>query len=144
MNSRSIIQAMKFTFVGCLNTAIDWAIYFLILKYFPNESNLFYMAAKSFSYFCGIINSFLLNRYWTFNAGDTRHEGIRFIRFVVVNTFSLSINSLIVYILLNYTVTHFYALLIATTITFFLNFILSKLWVFRKEKVSVNHQGINV
>jgi hypothetical protein len=70
----NIVQLFKFATVGCFNTLIDWAIYFIILKLFPAESVIFYTAAKGFSYFCGILNSFFLNRVWTFRDSLQENE----------------------------------------------------------------------
>ena len=36
-----ILQLLKFTAVGFVNTFIDWGIYLIVLKTFPAESVLF-------------------------------------------------------------------------------------------------------
>lgn len=136
MNSESIVQFGKFATVGCLNTLIDWLVYFTILKIFPAESILFYAVAKGFSYFCGIINSFFLNRYWTFNVSRKQNEKTRFLKFTLVNALGLGINSTSLYVLLSYYNSHIVTLFLATAISFGFNFILSKSWVFRKGKMA--------
>jgi putative flippase GtrA len=137
----NIVQLFKFATVGCFNTLIDWAIYFIILKLFPAESVIFYTAAKGFSYFCGILNSFFLNRVWTFRDSLQENEGGRFAKFMVVNLIGLGINSVSVYIFLNMEFRHVAALFFATAITFSFNFILNKLWVFRKGKMFAKTTG---
>lgn len=141
MFTESVIQFLKFAAVGGVNTFIDWAVYFTVLKMFPAESIIFYSLAKGFSYFCGMLNSFFLNRCWTFKAGPEEHEGSRFIRFVVVNALGLGINSVFIFIFLNLNLNHALALFFTTGITFGFNFTLSKLWVFRKDKMVAKTTG---
>ncbi|TEB07103.1 GtrA-like protein [Pelotomaculum schinkii] len=133
--TENIFQLCKFALVGCLNTFIDWAVYFAIVKLYPVESIYFYTAAKGLSYFCGILNSYFLNRCWTFKTIHDHHEGGRFIRFVLVNAVGLGINSASIYIFLNLNLAQMTALFLATAIAFTFNFTLSKLWVFRKGKM---------
>ncbi|MEG3070842.1 MAG: GtrA family protein [Peptococcaceae bacterium] len=128
-------QLLKFAAVGFVNTFIDWGIYLIVLKSFPAESVLFYTIAKGFSYFCGIINSFFLNKFWTFKANLHGNKGNRFIKFILVNLVGLGINSVSIYVFLNMEIKQAIALFSATFITFLFNFILNKLWVFRKEKM---------
>jgi putative flippase GtrA len=137
----NIVQLFKFATVGCFNTLIDWAVYFIILKLFPAESVIFYTAAKGFSYFCGILNSFFLNRVWTFRDSLQENEGGRFAKFMAVNLIGLGINSVSVYVFLNMEFRHVAALFFATAITFSFNFILNKLWVFRKGKMVAKTTG---
>lgn len=141
MNTENILQLCKFAAVGCVNTFIDWAVYFVILTAFPDESIFFYSAAKGFSYFCGMINSFFLNRCWTFKTDPAGHEGARFAKFVLVNAVGLGINSASIYVFLNLNLTHAVALFFATFIAFAFNFTLSKLWVFRKGKIVAKTSG---
>lgn len=137
----NILQLFKFAAVGCVNTLIDWAVYFIMLKLFPSESVIFYTVAKGFSYFCGILNSFFLNRFWTFR--DNLHENERgmFAKFLVVNLVGLGFNSVSIYIFLNLEFKQTMALFMATIITFSFNFILNKLWVFRKGKMVAKTSG---
>ncbi|MDD3654680.1 MAG: GtrA family protein [Desulfotomaculaceae bacterium] len=141
MLNENILQLGKFALVGCINTFIDWAVYFTIIKIFPSESILFYAIAKGFSYFCGIVNSFFLNRCWTFKASPVDNVKGRFLKFTVVNTVGLGINSISVYILLNLNISQYITLFLATSFAFCFNFALSKLWVFRKEKIIAKTTG---
>ena len=137
----NILQLFKFGAVGCLNTLIDWSVYFIILKLFPAESVIFYTVAKGFSYLCGILNSFYFNRFWTFKDSLHENEGGRFVKFILVNMVGLGFNSVSIYIFLNLEFKHTMALFFATMITFFFNFILNKLWVFRKCKMVAKTSG---
>lgn len=137
----NILQLIKFTTVGCVNTFIDWSVYFVIVRMFPEQSIIFYTFAKGFSYLCGMINSFLLNRCWTFKVGSVDGEGGRFMKFVLVNALGLSINSGSVYMFLHLNLSHLQAIILATAITFSFNFTLSKFWVFRKGLLAKTSGG---
>jgi len=143
MGIESVLQICRFAAVGCINTFIDWAVYFTILKIYPAESIIFYTAAKGFSYFCGIVNSFFLNRCWTFKINTEGHEGCRFFKFVLVNMIGLGINSASIYEFLHFNLPQTLALFMATAIAFTFNFTLSKLWVFRKDKMVAKTTGGN-
>lgn len=137
----NVLQLFKFAAVGCVNTLIDWSIYFVIFTIFPSETAVFYAAAKGFSYFCGIMNSFFLNRLWTFRDSPHENEGGRFVKFLVVNLVGLGFNSVSIFIFLNLEFKQTMALFFATLITFSFNFILNKLWVFRKGKMVAKTSG---
>ncbi|MCL6560011.1 MAG: GtrA family protein, partial [Firmicutes bacterium] len=91
MKNENFVQLVKFALVGCVNTLVDWAVYFAVIRLFPAESAFFYASAKGFSYFCGIVNSFFLNRCWTFKAANVGGEGGRFFKFVLVNAVGLTV-----------------------------------------------------
>lgn len=138
MIKKGVSQLSKFAVVGCINTFIDWIVYLAVLKAFPAESTFFYTIAKSFSYFCGIINSFYLNNYWTFKTKSDENVGDKFAKFVLVNLAGLCINSASIYIILNLKnlkLVHPMALFLSAFITFTTSFTLNKLWVFRRGKM---------
>ncbi|RJQ30572.1 MAG: GtrA family protein [Peptococcaceae bacterium] len=137
----NILQLIKFALVGGVNTFIDWAVYLLIIKIFSPESIIYYTAAKGFSYFCGMINSFFLNRYWTFNVQSSDNEKNRFLKFVLVNAVSLGINTGSLYLLLRLNGHHLVALFLATAASFVFNFSLNKMWVFRGRKAAPEATG---
>lgn len=131
----NILQFVKFAAVGCVNTLIDWAVYFLILKTLSPEGIIYYTAAKGFSYFCGVVNSFFLNRCWTFIVYSNGNEKIRFLKFVFVSAISLGINAGSLFIFLYLGAYHPVALFLATATSFSFNFSFSKFWVFGSNKI---------
>jgi putative flippase GtrA len=70
------------------NTAVDLII-FNLLRLIPGMPDV---AAKAVSYFCGIINSFFWNKYWTFNARGTSKGKREFAVFLAVNLPPLVVN----------------------------------------------------
>src|SRR5713101_8411339 len=73
-------QALRFGLVGGLNTLVDLMILNGLLLLFPTTSTLMLLAYNSLAYSLGGVNSFLLNKYWTFGYRQrtTRRELIRF------------------------------------------------------------------
>jgi putative flippase GtrA len=143
---------MKFVAVGAVNFLVDYGVLTLlnvVLGWPLVLSNII-------SYSCGVINSFLLNRYWTFKMklsffkrysirlnNRTVHPvfvSFDFLKFIFVNLVSLGVNTLAVYILGDlYGLPTIFAKLIATAFSFIVNFAGNKLLVF-KDKPAENVQ----
>jgi len=81
-------QAVRFIVVGFSNTAVDLII-FNLLRLIPGMPDF---AAKAISYFCGIVNSFFWNKYWTFNARGSAKGKREFLVFLAVNIPPLVVN----------------------------------------------------
>jgi len=88
------LQPGKFALVGVANTLLDFAL-FLALVYLAGMRPV---PANVISYSSGILNSFVLNKHWTFKA--TRDQGVlhrQLAVFVGVNLVGLGIASVIVW-----------------------------------------------
>ncbi|WP_058303294.1 GtrA family protein [Gorillibacterium timonense] len=140
---------LKFGIVGVANTFVDFAVY-TILYYFGVP----YRVAQCFSYAAGTLNSYILNKKWTFAAkakdsdqsvqtGSTPGSGEagsvrridypQAIRFLIVNLISLGVSLVLLGFLKEQLGLHAIAAkLLVTVVTTLLNFVGSKLWVFRK------------
>jgi len=73
-------QVLRFGLVGGLNTLVDLLILNGLLWLFPTTSSLMLLAYNALAYSLGAVNSFLLNKYWTFGRRQktTRRELVRF------------------------------------------------------------------
>lgn len=76
----SLRQMLRFGLVGVLNTAIDLLALNALLFLFPTKSTVLLLAYNSFAYSLGAVNSFFLNKYWTFKQKrpTTQGELVRF------------------------------------------------------------------
>jgi putative flippase GtrA len=74
-------QIGRFSIVGVFNTVLDLCLFNLLLWSFPTQNTLLILVYNSIAYSIGAINSFLLNKYWTFQRkqSTTKGEVIRFI-----------------------------------------------------------------
>ena len=61
-NKKAILQFGKFLVVGAINFLVDFGIFKLLTVVF----GMLTVPANVISYTAGVLNSFLLNRYWTF------------------------------------------------------------------------------
>ncbi len=79
--SRDIRQFLRFGLVGCLNTLVDLLALNCLLWLWPTRNTAALLLANSLAYAFGALNSFLLNRYWTFQRRGraTRREIARFV-----------------------------------------------------------------
>jgi putative flippase GtrA len=82
----TIKQMVKYGLVGMLNTLLTAAIIWILLYILSDEENpestpaLIMLIANSTGYLAGLINSFILNRNWTFKSkSDWKLSLLRFL-----------------------------------------------------------------
>lgn len=143
---KSIGHFVKFMMVGAVNFGVDLGIYTLLHIALGIDA----VPSSIVSYSCGVINSFFLNKYWTFKINIkflsvyTLKSGARvkffsphFLKFIFVNLISLGVNALTMYILVDLYSLHTWndilAKILATGFSFVVNFAGSKLLVFRED-----------
>ncbi|PKM76651.1 MAG: hypothetical protein CVU90_11215 [Firmicutes bacterium HGW-Firmicutes-15] len=120
-----IIQFLSFCLVGLGNTAVDFTVFFLL-----NLAGVPYLFAQMISYSSGIVNSFILNRKWTFRLTYNTNV-IEVAKFIIVNGLSLLVSSCLIYILHDINQMNLWiAKIAATGVGIAVNFIGSRLWVF--------------
>ena len=121
------LSLIKFALVGVVNTAIDFIIYGL-LTYF----NVNYIAAQCLSYSAGVINSYLMNRKWTF---EQKGKGSKreFFTFIGVNLITLMITSFLITVFYKWLgISLLMSKLFVTGISVGINYIGTKSFVFTK------------
>ncbi|GIP38499.1 hypothetical protein J31TS4_17790 [Paenibacillus sp. J31TS4] len=124
---QGVRRFVKFNLVGVLNTAVDLLLFTILNA----GLGVPYAIAQVISYAGGMANSYVWNRYWTF--GDRRAPAAgQLVRFAVVNGATLGLSLLLLYLFTGLLgLPALAAKLAVTVITMGLNFIGSKLWVFR-------------
>ena len=121
---------VKFMAVGVINFFVDYGVLTLL----NHGLGWPLVLSNIISYSCGIVNSFVLNRYWTFRQ-HLKFLSRHFVLFVFVNLVSLGVNTLAVHILGNlYGMPNILAKLIATVFSFTVNFAGNKLLVFNQPE----------
>lgn len=123
-------QAVRFGAVGVLNTGVDFLMFTLSLKVF-----LFpLLLSQAIGYSCGVVNSFFVNRVFTFRAREVRSFGA-FSVFVLINLVSLGVSLLVISWLENaFAVNVYLAKIAATAAAMAINFVGSRWLVFGKAK----------
>jgi len=124
-NKHRAIQFLRFCTVGVGNTAVDFAAFFLLTL-----GGVPYLLAQALSYAAGVVNSFLLNRKWTFRVARKANV-LEVARFIIVNGLSLLVLSGLLFIL--HDANHmalWISKLMATGAAIAVNYMGSRLWVF--------------
>ncbi|MCL2096853.1 MAG: GtrA family protein [Oscillospiraceae bacterium] len=118
---------MKFGVTGVLNTAVDFAVYSFCLEIL----NLDIKIAQPSGQAIAIINSYLINKNWTFKKRSGYRLSEMF-KFLLVNGGSISINILGVYIFHDVLGVNEYLCKVPIAfITIIINYFGNKLFVFK-------------
>ncbi len=122
-----ISQLMKFSLVGVINTLIHYALFYLFYSLF----GVYHLVASTLGFIAAVINSFLLNKYWTFRSSSPQ-LATQFLRFFSVSLAALLINLATMALLVEwYMVDPLVAQLAAIGFTLLVNFAGNKWWSFR-------------
>ncbi|MCF8889145.1 GtrA family protein [Priestia megaterium] len=123
------ISFIKFALVGVVNTLIDFVVYALLTTIGVN-----YILAQWISYSAGILNSYVMNRKWTFERKEKSSKR-EVISFVIVNLITLSLTSFLLTVLYNkWGISLLISKLLITIASVGINFIGTKLFVFTTKK----------
>jgi putative flippase GtrA len=121
------LQLVRFGLVGGVGFVVNLAVYTL----FVHAVGLDYRAANVAAWLVAVLNNFVLNRHWTFAAGDgrARSQAIRFLLVsLVAEAFSLLLLTLFVQ---GAGIAKVPAQALAVAASMPLNFLGNKLWSFR-------------
>lgn len=135
------LQFILFNMVGLLNTAIDVAVFSLLLAFSVHAS-----AAQAIGYMAGMLNSYLLNSRFTFKQQSQHltslHKGARRIRFIIWNLSMLLLSVVLMAIAIEWL--HMNAAIAKIGVTLsvlFINFYGNKRWVFIKQPIAEEGEG---
>ena len=123
---RGLGQFIKFNVVGIMNTAVDFGVFMILNRYL----GLVYAMSQVISYSCGMVNSYFLNKFWTFQKREG-FTAIEVTKFILVNLSSLGISLLVLYILQSkWSWEVLPSKVLATGFSVGVNFLGNKFWVF--------------
>lgn len=144
MNTRCPISHRfgRYLTVGMVSTLIDVGLFMGL----TSALGLPTLTANSLSYSAGMINGYLLNRWWTYGDGTRatlhRWPGAQFVQFALVSLMALLINNAVVLLLTpalkiwtGLTYGPLLAKAMATLAGLGWNFTLNHFWTFRTEPV---------
>ena len=95
------IQFIKFLTVGLLNTGIDFGVLNLLMFSTGITSGFYYSVFKAISFTCGVTNSYIWNKRWTFKKGN-KLEKKEFSKFFTVSLIAFGVNIGVASILVNF------------------------------------------
>lgn len=121
------LQLVRFGLVGGVGFVVNVAVYAL----FVHSVGLDYRAASVVAWLVAVINNFVLNRHWTFDARDGRAH-FQALRFLVVSLVAEAFSLLVLTLLVqDADVAKIPAQALAVAASMPLNFLGNKLWSFR-------------
>ena len=116
----------KFALVGVVNTLVDISVFASLVHGAQWDP----LSANMMSYSLGILNSFLLNRLWTFrDHSRSRHVALQLPVFFICNLVGLGLSSAVVWAL-SPVLTPIGSKLLATLVTFCWNYWTSRKFVY--------------
>jgi putative flippase GtrA len=94
------IQFIKFFIVGLSNFVITFGILNLLMLLTGITSGFYYSIFISISFACGIINSYIWNKRWTFKKGN-KLEKKEFSKFLTITLITFVLNIVLASLLVN-------------------------------------------
>ena len=139
--NKTVEQFAKFVVVGVLNTGVDFLILNLEMLFTGINQGPGMFAQNAVSFSVATVNSYFLNKKWSFQDKTTKEQGHQFSQFLIVSIVGLIINSSTVYLItscidplfgISPTLWANLAKAAATGISLIWNFIGYKFFVFKK------------
>jgi putative flippase GtrA len=121
------LQLVQFGLVGGVGFAVNLAVYAL----FVHSGGVDYHVASAIAWLVAVINNFVLNRHWTFDAREGRAH-FQALRFLVVSLVAFAFSQLLLTLLVESGgIAKVPAQALAVAASTPLNFLGNKLWSFR-------------
>ena len=128
LKNQEVVKLIKFCLVGGVNTGISMLVFVILVKF----GRLGPEIASLISYCAGLLNSYLLNKFWTFRSGE-QTSALLIIKFIVVNIIALGVNLLIIALCFRICqLNEYLSQLIALIFSTLINFIGNRYLVFSK------------
>jgi putative flippase GtrA len=87
-----LLQWLRFVVVGASNTLLSWCVYAVL-----EHVGVHYLLASGLAFVLGALNSYVLNRRWTFRSRGRRAPEV--VRFGVIQCVGLGIDVALLYVL---------------------------------------------
>lgn len=151
MKKGSIKQAIRFSAVGLLNTAVDYIVFYIVLVFLNVDKSIAQICATA----CAMCVSYIVNKNWTFHKKGKAPKR-QIVKFIITNLVSMGCT--IIFMNVFHDVLHIHLWLnnvlktmkvsyvldgdmgvmfckiVASLLSFVINFIGNKFWVFTDNK----------
>ena len=126
---QQLYKLYKFGMVGVMNTAVDFLVYTVLVSVLGWGLYV----SQVISYSCGMLNSYVINRKWTFSTKNGFFSW-ELVRFILLNLSMMLLGMAIIWFCTQQLMLHkLVAKLISTVLVLVVNFLVSNFWVFRSK-----------
>jgi len=130
-------EIISYLFFGVLTTVVSFVTYIIFANvFFPEKSDLDIQIANVLSWICDVAFAYITNRIWVFKSKTKGRKQLReLFEFISARIASLLVDMAMMYIL--YSLIHMndtIAKIIVQFVVVAMNYILSKLIIFKKNK----------
>lgn len=99
---RVALQGARFLLVGGLNTFIDLTVLNILIALSKESAGVWFTVFKAMSFLTAVVNSYLWNKYWTFEEQQTQKKnGRELAEFLLVSGIGFGLNVLIASFVVN-------------------------------------------
>lgn len=123
MNLKEII---KYLFFGVLTTLINIALYFFM------QDKMSHLLANTIAWFVSVVFAYITNALWVFD--DNKLSFKQFIEFCGSRLTTLILENIMIIVLETFIFNQLVLKVITNVVVIILNYILSKVFVFKKER----------
>ena len=110
---------------------VNIAILYILTDIF----HLWYLASAVISFCCGIVASYLLQKFFTFKESSTKNLHIQFSFFVLYNIVMLGLNTLLMYVFVDiFGFWYLFSQIFITICTAFINYLFFSRIMFKNNK----------
>lgn len=126
---QDLIKAIKFALVGVMNTLVDMAVFFVLTYFFKISP----YTAQLFSYSAGTLNSYVVNRKFTFKTTQ-KFFSKQMTLFVMVNLIVLALTTSVIWFVCEILLLPiFFGKIFSVFAGLAVNFLLNRLLVFKNQ-----------
>ena len=151
------MQLIKFAVVGCVNVVVSFIVFYLCYRQWSLASQLLeFMGSKgevikhilvnvniypvdaafanTIGYIAGMVNSFILNKHWTFEAKGNTTRQIH--RFFILNIFGLILSTILIFVFVDVLdISYLVVWPLTIGLVMILNFAGNKYWTFSESSI---------
>ena len=127
--SNTIIQLIRYTFVGGFAFAVDFGLLFLLTEY----GGLNYLVSACLSFIAGLVTNYFISIYWVFQKSTISNKFMEFGIFTIIGIVGLLLTEILMWFFTSI-LGLFYLIskLQTTIIVYFWNFFARKYIIFNK------------
>jgi len=127
---KNLRQFIKFCIVGTVSSIINIATYMFLTRFL----GVYYIAADVLAYLISLINSYYLNRNFTFRSNHQK-IGVQFAKYIIVYTVGMISSAGLLYVFVNeFGIYDLFAKFLVIGVVMIWNFVASKILIFDRDE----------